>query len=111
MQRLHVASLLFLPVLLPAILVNAQSPASTAPQEPLPTPAPTTQTPRYSTPAPPIPKNAPPMSKQTRLEIIRDLETQIVYARTFFPMGTKGVKLRDGVATPSGPELQQALAI
>ena len=64
-----------------------------------------------TTPAPPIPANAPRMSKQTRLEIIRDFETQIVYARTFFPMGTTGIKLRDGVATPSGPALQQALAI
>jgi hypothetical protein len=51
------------------------------------------------------------MSKQTRLEIIRDFETQIVYARTFFPMGATGIKLKDGVATPSGPALQQALAI
>lgn len=111
MQRSHVASLLFLPILLPAILVCAQSDASAPPQDPVPAPVSATQTPRYSTPAPPIPKNATPMSKQTRLEIIRDFETQIVYARTFFPMGTKGVKLRDGVATPSGPELQQALAI
>jgi hypothetical protein len=51
------------------------------------------------------------MSKQTRLEIIRDFETQIVYSRTAFPMGTKGLKLKDGVITPNGPELQQALAL
>jgi hypothetical protein len=51
------------------------------------------------------------MSKQTRLEIIRDFETQIVYARTFFPMGAKGIKLRNGVTTPNGPELQQSLAL
>jgi hypothetical protein len=30
------------------------------------------------------------MSKQTRYEIIRDFETQLVYARTAFPMGDKG---------------------
>jgi hypothetical protein len=51
------------------------------------------------------------MLKQTRLEIIRDFETQIVYARTSFPMGTKGLILREGVLYPSGEELQQALAV
>ncbi len=51
------------------------------------------------------------MSRQTRYEIIRDFETQIVYARTVFPMGAKGIKLKDGVTSPNGPELQQALAL
>ncbi|HET6178127.1 MAG TPA: hypothetical protein VFE61_14420 [Candidatus Sulfotelmatobacter sp.] len=51
------------------------------------------------------------MSKQTRFEIIRDFETQIVYSRTAFPMGTKGISLKNGVTTPSGAELQQALAL
>jgi hypothetical protein len=51
------------------------------------------------------------MSKQTRFEIIRDFETQIVYARAFFPMGAKGIKLKDGVTSPNGPELQQDLAL
>src|ERR1035441_2109592 len=51
------------------------------------------------------------MSKQTRLEIIRDFESQLFSARAFFPMGAKGIKLKDGVATPNGPELQQALAL
>lgn len=61
--------------------------------------------------ASPIAKNAPHMSKDTRFQIIRDFETQLVYARAMFPMGTKGLKLQDGVTTPSGPELQQALAL
>ncbi len=51
------------------------------------------------------------MSKQTRLEIIRDFETQIVYARSAFPMGAKGIILKDGVTSPSGEELRQALAL
>jgi len=51
------------------------------------------------------------MSKQTRYEIIRDFETQIVYARTSFPMGTKGVSIKDGQTSPNGQELQQALAL
>ena len=58
-----------------------------------------------------IPANAPRMSKQTRLEIIRDFETQMVYARTLFPMGTKGLKLKDGATSPSGQDLQQLLAL
>lgn len=62
-------------------------------------------------PAPPIPADAPRMSKQTRYEIIRDFETQIVYARTAFPMGTKGLQLKDGTTTPNGTELQQALSL
>lgn len=63
------------------------------------------------TPADPIPANAPRMSRQTRLEIIRDFETQLVYARMVFPMGTKGLQLRNGATTPNGEELQQALAL
>ena len=57
----------------------------------------------------PIPPNAPRISKQTRFEVIRDFETQLVYARTAFPMGTKGLELKQGVITPNGVELQQAL--
>ena len=57
----------------------------------------------------PIPPNAPRMAKQTRYEIIRDFETQLVYARTAFPIGTKGLQLKQGVITPNGEELQQAL--
>src|ERR1700732_846785 len=57
--------------------------------------------------------SAPPerMSEQTRLEIIRDFETQIVYARTAFPMGAKGLRLKGGVITPGREELQQQMAL
>lgn len=51
------------------------------------------------------------MCRQTRLEIIRDFEMQILYARTTFPMGMKGLKLKDGVISPSGPELQTAITL
>jgi hypothetical protein len=61
--------------------------------------------------SPTIPTNAPQMSKQTRYEIIRDFETQMVYSRAEFPMGTKGLKLKDGVVSPSGQELRQVIAI
>ena len=62
-------------------------------------------------PAPSIPANAPRMSKQTRYEIIRDFETKIVYTRRPFPMGYRGLRLKDGVTTPNGQELQQLLAL
>jgi len=61
--------------------------------------------------AAPIPRDTPRMSRQTRFEIIRDFETQLVYARTAFPMGVKGLHLNQGVITPNGDELRQALAI
>jgi len=57
----------------------------------------------------PIPPNAPHMERQTRYEIIRAFETQLVYARTAFPMGTKGLLLKQGVITPNGEDLQQML--
>jgi len=59
----------------------------------------------------PIPPDAPRMSKQTRFEIIRDFETQLVYARTAFPMGAKGLQLKQGVITPNGEDLRQALTL
>jgi hypothetical protein len=116
MERLPVASLLLLPVLLAATLVCGQSsnpvPSQDRPSAPvLSSQAPKSPTTQSETPAPPIPADAPRMLKQTRFEIIRDFETQIVYARAFFPMGAKGIKLKDGVTTPNGPELQQALAL
>ena len=61
--------------------------------------------------AAPIPANAPRMSRDTHYQIIRNFETQLVYSRTSFPMGTKGLILKDGVVTPNGKDLQQSLAI
>jgi len=61
--------------------------------------------------APPIPADAPLISKQTRYQIIHDFETQIVYSRTAFPMGNKGLILKDGAVTPNGQQLQQLLAL
>jgi hypothetical protein len=51
------------------------------------------------------------MSKQTRYNIIRDFEMQLVYSRTTFPMGSKGLELKDGVVTPNGEQLQHALVL
>ena len=112
MERLRGASLLCFSLLLSrAILVCGQSPPPPSAEAP----APSTQSQQAQTaaqaPAPPIPADAPRMLKQTRYQIIRDFETQIVYARTAFPMGRKGLALKDGVTTPNGQELQQDLAL
>lgn len=50
------------------------------------------------------------LTKQNRFEIIRRFSTEIVYIRTAFPMGEKGLKLHHGEISPSGQELQMALA-
>ena len=84
-----------------------KAPSASAPQS-------ASQQPSALTPGPdvpPIPPNAPRISKETRFEIIRDFETQLVYARTAFPMGTKGLLLKDGLITPNGEELRQALTL
>jgi hypothetical protein len=59
----------------------------------------------------PIPPDAQRISRQSRFEIIRDFETQLVYARTAFPMGRKGLVLKEGVISPNGEELRQTLAL
>jgi hypothetical protein len=111
MERFRVVSLLLLPVFLPAILASGQSTTPAPAPDHTSAPVSSAHGQPSPPPAPPIPANAPRMSKQTRFEIIRDFETQIVYARTFFPMGAKGIKLKDGVTSPTGPELQQDLAL
>jgi hypothetical protein len=112
MLCLRSATLLALPLLLTPCLAQAgdswQAQNSPPPASSQPSKSPQND----QTPAPvaaPIPADAERMSKQTRYEIIRDFETQLVYARTAFPMGAKGLVLRQGVITPNGEELQQAL--
>jgi len=116
MERLRGASFLLLSFFLSrAILLSAQT-ANPAPTPNQPTAssqatAPASSPSHAQTPAPPIDPHAARMSKQTRFEIIRDFETQIVYSRTSFPMGTRGLKLKDGQTTPNGQELLQLLAM
>jgi hypothetical protein len=119
MERVRGASFLIVLVLPlsigPTLAPRAYSQASAQPSDqikPLTLPAAKSGTKsRMTSGAPPVGADAPHMSKQTRYEIIRDFETQIFYARTAFPMGTKGLTLKDGSTTPGGIELQQALAL
>jgi hypothetical protein len=96
-----------------AALVSAQSNSG---QTPTPASSPNATT--VSTPPPPpkpsaepIPRNAPRITEPTRLAIIHDFQTQIVYSRTTFPMGVKGLSLKNGKIAPSGTDLQQLLVV
>jgi len=115
MERLRSLSLLpvfFLPRL--AALLCAQSTETPKAAEPASSaaPAPTAQSSGSLHPMEaPIPANAPHMTRQTRLEIIRDFETRSCTRGSPFPMGTKGLSLKGGAITPAGPELQQLLAL
>src|SRR5579864_4720466 len=66
--------------------------------------------PQAGTPANGPSANAPQMSKQTRMELVRLLNAELVYVRSPFPMGRDGVKLHNGVVTPSGAQLAQLVA-
>ena len=55
--------------------------------------------------------NAPHITKQTRMEIVRGFNSELVYVRTPFPMGKTGLKLKNGHLTPGGSELQQMVAM
>jgi len=56
--------------------------------------------------------SAPPphISNKTRLDLIRTFDAELVYIRTPFPMGKKGLTVKDGVTSPSGPELEMLMA-
>lgn len=54
---------------------------------------------------------APKMSRQTRQEIIHAFNDELIYIRTTFPMGRTGLKLKNGVISPSGEELQALMAL
>lgn len=51
------------------------------------------------------------ISKQTREEIIHAFDAELVYIRTDFPMGKTGLRLKDGVITPNGEELQRMMSL
>ena len=111
MDLFPVGSFLVLSSLLIALPVCAQSAPPAPGQSNASAQAVVGQTPAVVEPTGPVAANAPRMSKQTRYEIIKDFETQIVYSRTAFPMGARGLNLREGVVSPQGQELQQLLAI
>jgi hypothetical protein len=52
----------------------------------------------------------PHISNKTRMDLIRAFDAELVYIRTPFPMGKKGLTVKDGVTSPNGPELQALMA-
>jgi hypothetical protein len=57
-------------------------------------------------------KNQPPhISKQTRMDLIRAFNAELVYIRAPFPMGKTGLTLKEGQVTPNGEDLQRMLAM
>jgi hypothetical protein len=53
----------------------------------------------------------PPISKETRLQLVQVFQGEVVYIRTPFPMGKKGLTLKDGVTSPGGQDLQKLIAM
>ncbi|PYV54984.1 MAG: hypothetical protein DMG91_13295, partial [Acidobacteria bacterium] len=51
------------------------------------------------------------ISKQTRLDLVRAFNAELVYIRTPFPMGKKGLTLKHGELRPNGQELEQMMAM
>ena len=51
------------------------------------------------------------ISKQTREEIVHAFDEDLVYIRCNFPMGQTGLKLKNGVVSPTGAELQHLMAL
>lgn len=52
----------------------------------------------------------PHLSKQTRIDLIRAFDSELVYIRAPFPMGKRGLTLKDGIISPTGQELQMLMA-
>src|SRR5256885_4024891 len=53
----------------------------------------------------------PHISKQTRIDLVRAFNAELVYIRSPFPMGKKGLTLKDGKVMPGAEELQQLIAM
>src|SRR3954464_4078206 len=54
---------------------------------------------------------APHITKQTRMDLVRAFNAELVYIRSPFPMGKKGLAVKNGVIFPSAQELQQLIAM
>ena len=58
----------------------------------------------------PSPASSEKMTPQTRMLVIRDLTAERVFARRLFPMGEKGLQIKNGVLTPSDQQVAQLAA-
>ena len=59
----------------------------------------------------PKPGQAPPISKETKTQIMRLLSSEFVWTRKPFPMGMEGIVIMpNGDVNPDGPNLERAVA-
>src|SRR5208337_2404146 len=58
----------------------------------------------------PDPNQPQKMTPQTRLLVIRSLQSERVFARILFPQGDKGIKIKNGVVSPSDMVIAQQVA-
>ncbi len=58
----------------------------------------------------PDPNQTEKMSGQTRLLVIRSLQSERVFARVMLPQGDKGIKIKNGVMSPSEAAIAQQIA-
>src|SRR6266404_5218111 len=56
-------------------------------------------------------KTTPHISRETRMDLIRAFNAELVYIRSPFPMGKTGLTLKDGQLTPSGEDLQRMISM
>jgi hypothetical protein len=56
------------------------------------------------------PNQSDKMTGQTRLLVIRSLQSERVFARILFPQGDKGIKIKNGVVSPSDAVIAQQVA-
>jgi hypothetical protein len=56
------------------------------------------------------PSLPPQISKRTRMDLIHGFNAELVYVRSPFPMGKRGLVLKNGKLSPGGEELQRMLA-
>jgi hypothetical protein len=50
------------------------------------------------------------MTPQTRMMVIRSLQSERVFARILFPQGDKGIKIKNGIVSPSDMVIAQQVA-
>jgi len=50
------------------------------------------------------------MTNQTRLQVIRSLQSERVFSRVLFPQGDKGLKIKNGAVSPSDMAIAQQVA-
>src|SRR5271165_6300270 len=67
-----------------------------------------TSTPQTSQPADSAPSEK--MTPQTRIMVIRSLQSERVFARVLFPQGDKGLKIKNGVVSPNDSVIAQQVA-